>query len=464
MIEIFDIASIIILTCLAASWWAVSPVENRWIKVWGGLVLIAAVVFMVRISAGALAGMDMTATAMMIWLAIILGRHLLVNHSWPQGIFIVAVSLVTAVGIYLRADRFDQILHDSDRQLQPDVRYYQQQALKTSNPCAAGLKSPLWSAMHASLLCNFADRDLAMRILSWSFGVLVIPITTFAIGRLFEPIVGVIVGGTLAVDPWLIDLCCEGLREEFGLCLWMVVVLLLFGVQRVSWRRVLAAGLTGGALLLLRNLAIVPLALLLVWAITTRGWSIKQAVVGILLPIVIVSPFYINQWRVYGDPFAMEKRDARYHANLEFNMETAPPGLSMPTVEEKKRDLYAGEPISPVAYLLCHRSLTDFLSKQWEGLSRIVLGEPFHFQASRWFRLICAVGLIATLLVKEQRFVILFFLASVLGIRAHLLAVNQLEQRLLLPVMVVWLTAGWWLLASAARWGGRRWILSRDQK
>ena len=332
--------------------------------------------------------------------------------------------------------------------------------MKTGNPFAAGWKSPLWSALHAPLVRCLDDGNLAMRVLSWGLGVLMLPLVAVVIGRLFEPIVGVIVAGSLAADPWLFDLCCEGLREELGLCLWMMVFLLLFDVRSVTWRRVVAVGLVGGVLLLLRNLAVVPLMVLMGWAIVGRRWSVGQAVVGLLLPMGMVMPFYVNQWRAYGDPFAMEKRDARYHANLEFSVATAPPGLSMPTAEEKRRNLYAGEPISPLAYLVGYRSWSDFISKQWYGLRRVVLGGPFHSRTSGWLQLVCAAGLVAALFVKQQRFAALFVLASVLGIRAHLLAVNQLELRLLLPVMVVWLAAGWWLIAAAVRWGGRKWVMN----
>ncbi|MHC4796912.1 MAG: hypothetical protein ACYTF1_09740, partial [Planctomycetota bacterium] len=418
---------------------------------------VAAVV-VVRLLGGAVAGLDLAATGLLVFVAVVLGRSLLVERVWPKGALVVAVAVVTAIGVYLRADRFDQVLGDSERKLPPDVRYYHQQAMKTGNPFAAGFKSPLWAALHAPLVRIMDDGNLAMRVLSWGFGALMLPLTALVVGRLFEPIVGVIVAGLLAVDPWLVDLCCEGLREELGLCLWMVVFLLLFEERAVSWRRVVAVGLIGGVLLLLRNIAVVPLMVLTFWAIVSRRWPVGQALTGLLLPIALVMPFYVNQWRVYGDAFAMEKRDARYHANLEFNEASAPSGLTMPTAEEKWKNLYAGEPISPLAYLVGHRSFSDFVSKQGYGLRRVVLGGPFHFQTSGWLQLVCAAGLVATLFVKQQRFAALFVLASVLGIRAHLLAVNQLELRLLLPVMVVWLAAGWWLMAAAVRWGGRRWI------
>jgi len=457
MIEIFDVASVVILACIAVFLRAIplmteSP-RRQW-GIWGGIVLV---VIIIRIAVGTLPALDMASAAMLVLLALAVGRELLVYRRWPVGMFVAAIAVVTAVGVYLRADRFDLVIHSAERQLQPDVRYYQQQAAVTANPFAAGWKSPLWPALHAPLLRIMEDRDLAMRLWSWGFGVMMIPLVAVAVGRLFEPVVGIIVAGMLAADPWLIDLCCEGLREEFGLCLWMLVLLLLFGVTDIGWKRIVTMGIMAGVLLLLRNIALVPLLVMIMYAAINRRWSYKQAVVGLLLPIVLVSPFYINQWCVHGDPFAMEKRDARYHANLEFDEVTAPEGLTMPTAQQRKGDLYVGEPISPLAYLLRYRTLRDFIEKQWQGIKRTFLGDPFDYQASLWLRLSCAVGLIATLLTRQQRFAFLFVFFSIAGIRAHLLAVNQLDERLLIPVWVIWLASGWSLIAWAVRTGLRQW-------
>ena len=129
----------------------------------------------------------------------------------------------------------------------------------------------------------------------------------------------------------------------------------------------------------------------------------------------------------------------------------------MPSEDEYAKDLYAGEPLSPAAYLFRYHGFRENVANQWNGLRRVVLGEPFAANASLWLRLVCAAGVVATLLRPGQRFAALFLAGSVLGIRAHLMATGSFEERLLLPVMVIWLAAGWWLTAAGARAGLARW-------
>ncbi len=101
-----------------------------------------------------------------------------------------------------------------------------------------------------------------------------------------------------------------------------------------------------------------------------------------------------------------------------------------------------------MAYLLRYHTPAQFIEMQWTGVSHIVMGLPFEAQTSLWLRLACIAGLIATAISPAQRFAILFVLASAAGMRAHLAALNQLEQRLLLALMIVWLASGWWLVTK----------------
>ena len=99
---------------------------------------------------------------------------------------------------YLRAYRLDEVIQ-AHRELQPDVEYYRQRALQTANPFAAGHKSPLWSALHAPILRVWPDQNVSMRLPSWWFGVAMIPLCGWVLGRLLHPVAGVIV----AVQPLL---------------------------------------------------------------------------------------------------------------------------------------------------------------------------------------------------------------------------------------------------------------------
>jgi hypothetical protein len=458
MVPVFDIASAILLACFGAAVLAVPPGgSRRW--AWVALAAAALVIAAGRLAAGPAMGLDLAAALLLIAIALTAGRELVLHRTWPQRSFVVALAVVTATGAYWRAHQLADVLVASDHPLQADAVYYQHQALETANPFAAGQKSPLWPALNAPLVRLMQDKDAAMRLLSWAFGILMLPAAAWGIGRLFEPVVGVIVAGTLAVDSYLWDLCTQGLREELGVCLWMILLVLLFARGGFSWPRTLAAGIIGGVLLLLRNTDIPVLLALTAYALIRTYTPLPRLSAGLLLPVAIAAPFYVNQYRAYGDPFCLEKRDTRYHANFEFMGRPVPPGLSMPAPEEFKKDLYAGQPLSPAAYLLKFHTPRQFIANQWAGLTHVVLGEPFSAEVSGWLRLACAAGLTATLLRTRERFAAFFVAGSVLGIRAHLIATGSFEERLLLPVMVIWLAAGWWLLACAIRAGLPRWLL-----
>lgn len=457
--EILDLASGVLLVCLLVSLWALPALP--WLRsprAWSAaFVLLAGVSVILRKGWNAELALDWLAVVLLVSVGMNLAYELLIEQRWPLRAMIVAVVIITASGAYLRAYRLQDIVQ-SGEPLQPDVQYYQAQARYTMNPFAAGYKSPLWPAMNSPLVRTVHNQSVAIRLLSWTFGVLMLPAVAFALARLFDPLVGVIVAAVLATDTWLIDLCCQGLREECELFLWMFLLLRLFASPGGSVGHVLWTACIGGLLLLLRNIAIVPLVVVIVLAAIQQRWTWDRIMVGLGLLVLMVCPFYLNQYLVHGDPFFMEKRDARYHANLEFYDRQAPPGLSMPSEDELQDNLYNGRPLSPVAYLFRYHSFPRLLALQYQGTRDILSGRLFQQQATGWLRMVCIVGLMATVLLSKYRFAFLFALANCVGMRAHLQALGQLDQRLLLPVMVIWLAAGWWLLSRAVLLGGRTWL------
>jgi hypothetical protein len=450
-----DLATLIVLGCVVAAWRAGRPrgIPVRYQAVAG--VIASVVMVVVRIGGGAAATLDVACLGMLVLVGLLLGYWLVVRHEWPAGAMVLALAVATAGGTFWRQDRLEAARAET---LHPDVRHFQQQARQAFNPYAAGLKSPLWSAMHAPVIRLAGDPNQAMRFWSWVFGVAMLPIAGLVVGRLFDPVVGVVVAGWMAADSYLVSLCCEGLREEMGLCLWMVVLCLLFDRPKPSWKRVIFAGAAGGILIWLRNTEVAPLIALLVWAAISRRWKWQQAAVGLVMPLLIVLPFYVNQYRVFGDPFAMEKREARSQVNLEFMGRSVPGDVSMPTPEEVARDPFAGGPISPAKYLFGMHSIADLARRQWQGVYEVLSGRSFEYAFSRWTALACAAGLVATALSRRHRFVIVLVLFSLLGMRAHMISLGHLDLRLLLPVMVMWLTAGVWLAVMLVRIGGRRWL------
>ena len=447
MLTVYDALSAILIICFAIICLQSDLIPSRQIR-WTLIAVMILTTLAARVVANDAAARDWAAATMLAGTAVIVGRRIILARHWPVHALAVALTIITAVGAYLRADRLREVI-DAHRPLQTDVVYYHEQALHTANPFAAGHKSPLWPALHAPVLQICPDANISMRVLSWICGIAMLPLVGWSLGRLLHPIAGVLTAGFLATEPWLIDLCCEGLREEAGVCVWMVVLFLLFRPNPSSQSPYWAA-LAGGVLLLLRNISIVPLLVLSVWAIWHQRWRRMQALTILLGPLLIVSPFYIDQYRVYGDAFAMEKRDARYHANGEFGL-SPPASLPMPSTQESARDPFAGPPLSPLAYLLRYHTFREFASNQIIGVAKVVIGAPFTFLFDTWWRLLCAAGVIASLAVPRARFIGLFVIFGVLGISAHLLVLGRLELRLLLPVIVIWTAAGYWLLVFLAQ-------------
>ena len=451
----YDIATglTLALAALSTRWLTGPPHSPRW-ALWGGLGLGGTFVIAARLWLDAYAGMAAAATAFIILVGAGVMHALAVQRRWPAYGMRVALCAVTVAGAVPRTIRFEMV---ADEALLPDADYYRRQALATANPVAAGTKSPLWPAMNAPIVRLRPDDPAAMRVLSWAAGIGMLPMLAFALGRLLDPVVGVCVAGLCTFDSWLVHLCCEGLRDEFNLILWLAFAVSVFrtdGPRAWGW---LWGGLIGGTLLLLRNTNLA--ALLALWACVAaaRRWRWWQTALVGVMPLIIASPFYVNQWRRYGDPFALERRDARFYVNAEFGAGRRTPvrPVPMPTESQRLADPFAGPPVSPFDYLVRVRPWREALGNQFRGLCRILLGLEFGWRPPGWFGVLCAAGL-AGLLVLPARWAPLFVLGSGLGMQAHLAAIGLLEERHILQAYPFWLAGGVSLLVFAARAGLQR--------
>jgi hypothetical protein len=445
----FDTATILILVLGGASLRWLSPVQRGERRVaWTLFALGVAVVLVVRASLGPYEGMILAAAVYLCAVALGLVHILVIRETWPRHAMAIALCTVAATGAFMRALRFEQ---QAPNALFPDVKYYRAQATRTANPWAAGTKTPLWSALQAPLVRAFPEDPWIMRVLSCLAGIAVVPALGFVIGRALGGPVGVAVAALCALDTWMIDLCTHGLREHFNLLLWCALFAVAFGREGPRPRAWWKAGAVGGVLLMLRNTNFIPLVVLIGYAGLTRKWRAWQAAAGLALAFVIVAPFYVNQWRAYGDPFALEKRDTRYYVNREFGNRSNPP-FPMAPREARRRDPFAGQPVSPFAYLVSCRPLSEVVRNQWVGVRRVVSGRAFQRRPLTWLPLACGAGVIGLLLLP-QRWLSLFFFASIVGMQAHLIAIGVLEQRMILQAYPIWLAGGFFLIWIIAKRG-----------
>lgn len=452
----YDVAAVLTLVLAALALYWLAPTDRMLrLILWGLWGAGIGATIAARNAGGGFAGSVGAAITFAVLVGLAATDALVARRIWPAHAMGVALCVLTATGAFTRAIRFDQLRNEA---LQPDVVYYRQQAARTWNPFAAGNKTPLWSAMHAPLVRLYPDDPHVMRVLSCCAGIAVVPLLAAVLGRFLGGLVGVLVAGLCAVDTWMIDLCCQGLREETNLILWLLFAAVAFRRDGPSPRGWFGAGVIGGLLLLLRNTNIPALFVLLGYAALTRRWRVWQGAAAIALPLAIVAPFYVNQWRQYGDALHLEHRDARYYVNGEFSGHEKPSRpVSMPSVAELSRDPYAGEPVSPFDYLFRLRPLKAAIQGQIYGISRAMLGYPYGWGPPiGWFGLVCAAGTIG-LLVLPTRWMTLFVLASLLGMQAHLIAIGMIEQRMVLQGYPFWLAGGINLLCAVLGRGLAAW-------
>ncbi len=453
--------AVTLLNCLLAGLIVrrLAPRERPRRAAWAGLLFAGGIaVVAVRLLAGAYPACA-AATAVFGLLFGLGAVDTLANRrTWPPRAVGVALCVLTAAAAFPRAIRFEQVREDA---LFPDVVYYRQQAQRTWSPFAAGNKAPLWSALHAPIVRWFPDDPGAMRIPSCLAGIAAVPLTGAVLGRFLGAPVGIVVAGLCAFDTWMIDLSCQGLREDANLILWLLFFRAAFPAPKRASppprgrdRGWLAAGVTGGLLLLLRNTNLPALTAMLLCMIALRRWRPTERALAVALPLAIVSPFYLNQWRHCGDPFHLERRDARYYCNGEFGAYPTRPLLpvAFPAPEVMDRDPFAGEPVSPLDYLFRMRPPGEALRNQASGVGRAMIGLAFGWQPVGWFGVLCAAGL-AGMLVRPTWWMPLFFLSSVAGMPAHLIAIGRLEQRMLLQAYPFWLAGGVMLLWIILRRG-----------
>ncbi len=454
---------ILVLTVPVLRWLAPADRLLRTL-LWGlwGAGVVGGVV--ARAAWGGFAGCVAAALAFAVVLGLALVHCLVARREWPARAMGIALCALTVVGGFQRIARFDQL---KDEPLLPDVAYYRTQAQRVSSPFAAGNKAPLWPAVTAPLIRLFPDETWPIRAASCCAGIAVIPLMALVLGRFLGNPVGVLVAGVCALDTWMIDLCGQGLREEANLCLWLLFAAAVFGRDGPAGRGWLWAGLLGGGLLLLRNTNVAALFAVIIYAAAVGAWRWRRSGAGawrpwqcaaaILMPLILVTPFYVNQWRKTGDAFHLEHRDARFYVNREFGGSRIPARpVTMPPPEVLEHDPYAGDPVSAFDYVFRLRPPREAVYNQFRGTVVSMLGCGFGWWPPEWFGILCAVGTLG-LLVLPMRWMTILVTASMAGMPAHLISIGMLERRMLLQAYPFWLAGGVALLWAALARGLEAW-------
>lgn len=153
----------------------------------------------------------------------------------------------------------------------------------------------------------FNDQDVAVSWASAFFSVLAV-FGTFLLGRrVWSPAAGLLASGALAIEMTVITWAAGGWRDEAFMCAVVFTAHALLRLRtspttaNATWFGVVAAA---ACLVRITSLSFVVPALAMAWWLVPAPPRARAQLVGVagLVLTVLVAPYLINCWRVFGDP------------------------------------------------------------------------------------------------------------------------------------------------------------------
>lgn len=213
-----------------------------------------------------------------------------------------------------------------------------------------GIREPFFILLGKLFLTLFGNKDSSMRILSFFFSLLLIPLVYFVASSWFNERVGLLSALFCAFYPNFISSSVEALREEVYVFFFFLYLYFAYVKVFTPLKRGIVLGIFGGILLLVRTESIWLIFIILssLFIFRRKQWGIPSFALSLSLSFCLFAPHLLGLWRVHGDPFYPGKMHIRSYANSEFR---GTPGFP----EEKIREnVYYGGPLSAKDYLKLH--------------------------------------------------------------------------------------------------------------
>jgi hypothetical protein len=308
--------------------------------------------------------------------------------------WLAAVQRATAASPHLRPDglRFEatELFPHRDgppTQYRSDPYTYLRYAREMNDFYAAHRREPLYPAATKVSLALLGDQDVAVSFTSAAFSTLAIGLTFWLGAFAFRYAVGVGAALLVAVERDLIYLGAGGWRDDAFMCGVLVTAIALLRFWRApdSWSGVLLGCAAGVACLVrITSLSfIVPAAALFALA-PGRHWRPRLAGVGVAVAVaaLLVTPYLVNCWRVYGDPF----HAINVHASVYQETEGGPEDPSL-TARQYLRSHLTTQPVRTIDTIAQGMTVYPFLNK-WHGF------HPWYPGAGRWLSWAAIAGLV----------------------------------------------------------------------
>ncbi|MDY6864209.1 MAG: glycosyltransferase family 39 protein [Thermodesulfobacteriota bacterium] len=318
-------------------------------------------------------------------------------------LFLILIILI--YGFVLRMECFYQF---SSYPLEPDVKGFYSRAMAMKSFYQASAREPLYIFVCKIWLKIFNNRPFALRLLSL-FSSLFLIFMVYLIGcRAFSPLIGILSAHLVSINYYLIYSSIRGVRFEFFNALILCFIFIAFIKKNISLNRALAIlTLIGASMVLVRLSALFLVLCFLCYYFIEKSRESKNKFnfilkisFSFLIILLAVFPYLLNNKRVFGEWFYPSNNHAVAMRNIEFSGKKG-----FPTREEIKKNLYAGEKITPSKYIFGMHTLKDVFVRYLKGyyycFSRYI---KYSLHENKWILPFGITGLFA-MFFSSARFI-----------------------------------------------------------
>jgi hypothetical protein len=254
----------------------------------------------------------------------------------------------------------------------PDVIWYMQLSQAMTSPYDTGWREPgwIWIIKAWSWLTGSATL-MHQRLLTIALSTLLLWVA-YTLFRDYtgRPLVGLLAAGLLGMNPYLIGLSTQGMREEAYLIAVLCFVYVVFvSGARLSLRgQVIGLALSGVAVQLLRfNSYVILIPLLAVWAWRQTAGKRRYVALPVAFIVLLSVPHMVHNSRAYGDPMYSVNVHYAWTRNHEFVNFKKIGCDGCPSQEELQVNCCGGPPVGLYGYLFGMHSLEEIAERTSRG-------------------------------------------------------------------------------------------------
>lgn len=281
-------------------------------------------------------------------------------------------AVAVAAMMFLAASaRLDRLLELQFQTLENDPKGFLAIARSMRWFYDSGMREPLFIFFAKLGLLLFGNDAIALRLVSFIFSVLLVPVVYLVGKQIQSPLVGLIAATIIATSPNWVLRSGQGYRLElFKISLLLLAGSILTSREIGSRRHAVTLGLLSATVCLVRSTSLWFCLVGAAYGIFRRGWCTKAFLLTAAITIIPIIPYWSYSAVKFGDPFYAVNVHAKWYRNQEFKDQ---PGML--TSQQLSQQPYGGPDVTPLEYFFEMHSISELAKRTFKEFYTIFVGD-----------------------------------------------------------------------------------------